>query len=82
MLIAPALEVERISSSRRGIQSEAAASAMVAPGALQIDAGKERAAAGFFCFEFLYVRVDNSEFYASVQLDKRIGTGARSKDGG
>ena len=55
---------------------------MVAPGALQIDAGKERAAAGFFCFEFLYVRVDNSEFYASVQLDKRIGTGARSKDGG
>lgn len=40
-------EQERISSSRRGIQSEAAASATIAPGALQIDAGKDRAAAGF-----------------------------------
>ena len=51
---APALEAleeeqERISSSRRGIQSEAAASATIAPGALQIDAGKDAAAAGFCC---------------------------------
>ena len=40
-------EHERISSSRRGIQSKAAASATIAPGALQIDAGSDRAAAGF-----------------------------------
>ena len=51
---APALEAleeeqERISSSRRGIQSEAAASATIAPGALQIEAGKDKAAAGFCC---------------------------------
>ena len=43
-------EADRISSSRRGTQSEAAASATIAPGARQIESGRDKAAAWFRCF--------------------------------
>ena len=58
----PELEAEaeeRISSSRRGIQTEAAASATIAPGALQIDAGKDRAAAGFCCNFYVCIKKEH-----------------------